>query len=69
MSNTSSRTARRADDLARYSAAAGALAVALWLIARMLLVYLSAVELNQDRSERRETVWVDGPREGQTAQT
>lgn len=32
----------RADDLARYSAAAGALAVALWVIARMLLVYLLA---------------------------
>ena len=37
-----SPTAVRADDLARYSAAAGVLAVALLVIARTLLVYLLA---------------------------
>lgn len=44
MSTTSRRTAARADDLARYSAAAGVLAVALWLIARILIGHLTATD-------------------------
>lgn len=44
MSKTSPKTAARADDLARYSAAAGVLAVALWAIARVLVGHLSATE-------------------------
>lgn len=44
MSKTSPKTAARADDLARYSAAAGVLAVALWAIAQVLVGHLSATE-------------------------
>lgn len=44
MSNTSPKTAARADDLARYSAAAGVLAVALGGIAQVLVGHLSATE-------------------------
>lgn len=51
MSNTSSRTVTRADGLARYSAAAGVLAVALSLIARMLVGYLSATKTSSGHPE------------------
>lgn len=51
MSNTSSRTVTRADGLARYSAAAGVLAVALSVIARMLVGYLSATKASSGHPE------------------
>ena len=44
MRRTSPEAAARADDLARYSAAAGVLAVALWVIARVLVGHLSFTE-------------------------
>lgn len=50
MSSMSPKTARRADGLARYSAAAGVLAVALSVIARMLVAYISATEVNDGHS-------------------
>lgn len=51
MSNTSPKNAARADGLARYSAAAGVLAVALSLIARMLVGYLSATKVSSGQPE------------------
>lgn len=51
MSNTSPKNAARADDLARYSVAAGVLAVALWVIARTLVWHLSATEVNTRHPE------------------
>lgn len=54
MSDKNSGTLRRADGLARYSAAAGVLAVALWVIARTLLMYLSSMEFD---TEPRELGW------------
>lgn len=51
MRNTSPKTAARADGLARYSAAAGVLAVALSVIARMLVAYIRATEVNNGHPE------------------
>lgn len=51
MGNMSLKTAARADGLARYSAAAGVLAVALSVIARMLVAYISATEVNNGHPE------------------
>lgn len=51
MSYTSPKTATRADGLARYSAAAGVLAVALSVIAQMLVAYISATEVNNGHPE------------------
>lgn len=51
MSNASPKAATRADGLARYSAAAGVLAVALSVIARVLVAYISATEVNNGHPE------------------
>lgn len=51
MSTTSPKAAARADGLARCSAAAGVLAVALSVIAQMLKAYISATEFNRGHPE------------------
>lgn len=51
MSKTSPKSTARAAGLAHYSVAAGVLAVVLSVIARMLVAYISATEVNNGHPE------------------